>query len=198
MRHRIRAYVGLGIFAAASVSAAIGISAVSAPDPSGTTAAPAAAPGLEPPAQERLARAATEPFAEAETVRSVGGRLRVTLAVSYGDNVIRGSRVRLRCYNGRLVGPTLRAKPGHVLQIRLVNRLPELPEPPVHSVNVPHGLNSTNLHTHGLHVSPEGNSDNVYLDVRPGQTQDDEIRIPKDHVAGTFWYHPHRDRKSVV
>ena len=26
---------------------------------------------------------------------------------------------------------------------------------------MPHGFNTTNLHTHGLHVSPVGNSDNV-------------------------------------
>src|SRR5262249_33726862 len=130
--------------------------------------------------------------AEADTIRSADGVLRATLVVRYGDNVIRGSRVHLRSYNGRLVGPTLRAKPGDVLRIRVENRLPRIAEPPVHNVNVPHGLNSTNIHTHGLHVSPEGNSDNVYLDIKPGQTQEYEIKIPKDHVAGTFWYHPHR------
>jgi FtsP/CotA-like multicopper oxidase with cupredoxin domain/peroxiredoxin len=122
----------------------------------------------------------------------VDGQLRATLVVQYGDNVIRGSGVHLRSYNGSLVGPTLRAKPGDVLRIRVENRLPQLPEVPVHVVNVPHALNSTNIHTHGLHVSPEGNSDNIYLDIKPGQTQDYEIRIPQGHVAGTFWYHPHR------
>src|SRR5947209_2812390 len=99
-----------------------------------------------PPERESLARAAAEPFAEAAAVRSAGGVLRATLVVKYGDNVIRGSRVRLRCYNGRLVGPTLRARPGDVLQVRVENRLPPLAEPPVHAVNVPHALNSTNLH----------------------------------------------------
>jgi FtsP/CotA-like multicopper oxidase with cupredoxin domain len=144
------------------------------------------------PEQESLARAATEPFAEAEAIHSVDGVLRATLVVKYGDNVIRGSRAHLRSYNGRLVGPTLRAKPGDVLKIRVENRLPSIPGPPVHTVNVPHGLNSTNIHTHGLHVSPKGDSDNVYLDIKPGQAQDYEIKVPKDHVAGTFWYHPHR------
>src|SRR5262249_49159893 len=190
--HRTRAYLGLGLFAAVSTLAALGIWASSDPHHSTAAVSVGTAGAKLPPEREDLARSATEPFAEAETIRSVDGRLHVTLTVNYGDNVIRGSRVRLRCYNGRLVGPTLRAKPGDVLHVRLDNRLPEVPELPVHSVNVPHGLNSTNLHTHGLHVSPEGNSDNVYLDVRPGQTQDYEIKIPKDHVAGTFWYHPHR------
>jgi FtsP/CotA-like multicopper oxidase with cupredoxin domain/peroxiredoxin len=159
--------------------------------PAGTPE-PKPQPPKPPPEQESLARAATEPFAEAEAIRSVDGLLRATLAVQYGDNVIRGSHVHLRSYNGRLVGPTLRTKPGDVLKIRVENRLPQVPEPPVHTVNVPHGLNSTNVHTHGLHVSPEGNSDNVYLDIKPGQAQDYEITIPKDHVAGTFFYHPHK------
>src|SRR5258708_992957 len=49
----------------------------------------------------------------------------------------------------------------------------------------------TNLHTHGLTVSPRGNSDNVLLNVAPGQTQDYEIRLPTNHPSGLFWYHPH-------
>ena len=153
---------------------------------------PKARPLKPSPEQESLARAATEQFAEAEAIHSVDGQLRTTLVVKYGDNVIRGSSVHLRSYNGHLTGPTLRAKPGDVLKIRVENQLPPDTEPPVHEVNVPHGLNSTNIHTHGLHVSPEGNSDNIYLDIPPGKTRDYEIKIPKDHVAGTFWYHPHR------
>ena len=145
-----------------------------------------------PPEQERLALEAVDPYVKTETIRSVNGVLRATLRVEYGDNRIHGAFVHLRSYNGKLVGPTLRAKPGDVLQIRVDNQLPEIPETPVHTMNVPHALNSTNIHTHGLHVSPEGNSDNIYRDIKPGQTQDYEIKIPKNHVAGTFWYHPHR------
>ena len=190
----------IGLLCGAIVGVAATLYAWRFPDqgPESTPAVAAATPEPKaqrlksPPEQESLARAATEPFAEAEAIHSADGRLRATLVVKYGDNVIRGSRVRLRSYNGRLVGPTLRAKPGDVLRIRVENRLPPVPEPPVHAINVPHALNSTNIHTHGLHVSPEGNSDNVYLDIKPGQAQDYEIQIPKDHVAGTFWYHTHR------
>jgi FtsP/CotA-like multicopper oxidase with cupredoxin domain/peroxiredoxin len=196
--HLTDTWIGLLCGAVVGVFAALG--GWNFPD-RGRESIPAAAAGTPepkaqrlkpPPEQERLARAATEPFAEAEAIRSADGQLRATLVAKYGDNVIRGSRVHLRSYNGRLVGPTLRAKPGDVLRVRVENRLPPTPEPAVHSVNVPHGLNSTNIHTHGLHVSPEGNSDNVFLDIKPGQTRDYEIKIPKDHVAGTFFYHPHR------
>ena len=56
----------------------------------------------------------------------------------------------------------------------------------------PHEWTTTNLHTHGLHVSPGGNSDNVFLTVAPGEARPYEIRVPGDHPGGIFWYHPHR------
>jgi FtsP/CotA-like multicopper oxidase with cupredoxin domain len=49
----------------------------------------------------------------------------------------------------------------------------------------------TNLHFHGLHVSPSGNSDNVFRVVGPGQTAKYVIDIPVNHAQGTMWYHAH-------
>jgi FtsP/CotA-like multicopper oxidase with cupredoxin domain len=49
----------------------------------------------------------------------------------------------------------------------------------------------TNLHYHGLDVSPLENSDNVFLIDGPGDTINYQVIIPKDHDPGTFWYHPH-------
>jgi FtsP/CotA-like multicopper oxidase with cupredoxin domain len=66
-------------------------------------------------------------------------------------------------------------RPGDVIRLRLVNQLDQ----------------PTNLHTHGLHVSPSGNSDNVFLTVPPGRAQDFEFRIPANQPPGLFWYHPH-------
>ncbi|WP_232293675.1 multicopper oxidase family protein [Stigmatella aurantiaca] len=124
------------------------------------------------------------------------------LAVKYASNRIcrtleqgrctEVDTVKLRSYNGQLVGPTIEARPGDTLRILLDNQLP--PEPPrgMSDPNVPHGFNVTNLHTHGLHVSPEGNADNVMLAIEPGQKFEYEIKIPSDHPAGTFWYHAHK------
>ena len=78
-------------------------------------------------------------------------------------------------YNGTTPGPTLRLRPGDELRITLRNGLDE----------------ATNLHTHGLHVSPEGDSDNVFVSVGPGQTHTYRYRLPEDHRSGLFWYHPH-------
>jgi L-ascorbate oxidase len=65
-------------------------------------------------------------------------------------------------------------------------------------VNVPHCFNETNLHAHGLWVSPSGNSDNVLISINPGVTFEYEYNVPSDHAAGTFWYHPHKHGSTAL
>ena len=81
----------------------------------------------------------------------------------------------LRGYNGTIPGPMLIVEPGDRLEIELQNELDQV----------------TNLHTHGLHVSPLGHGDNVVFPLEPGETWDVEIDIPEDHFIGLDWYHPH-------
>jgi FtsP/CotA-like multicopper oxidase with cupredoxin domain len=122
---------------------------------------------------------------------------------------IGGCGVKLRSYNGALVGPTIRLKPGDTLNLTLHNGLPkESPEEvqaqfedennQAHLVARPHSFNTTNMHYHGLHVSPENNSDNVLLAIAPGEDQDYEVALPKDHPTGTFWYHPHAHGSTSI
>jgi FtsP/CotA-like multicopper oxidase with cupredoxin domain/peroxiredoxin len=59
-------------------------------------------------------------------------------------------------------------------------------------------FNTTNLHTHGLHVSPSGVSDNVLLQISPGATQNYKIVLPPDHPAGTYWYHAHKHGSTAA
>lgn len=54
--------------------------------------------------------------------------------------------------------------------------------------NIPHNFNTTNMHTHGWHVSPA--QDNIFLKVLPENDTLYAYDI-EDHQAGTFWYHPH-------
>ncbi|MEQ8603844.1 MAG: multicopper oxidase domain-containing protein [Marivibrio sp.] len=139
-----------------------------------------------------LSTYAGKPFAApSEIVASRNGVLEADLRVAYDHYTIADCAVRLRTYNGALVGPTLRVKPGDVLRVRLVNDLPPNKPHHAHDPNVPHGFNTTNLHTHGLWVSPLGNGDNVTLKIEPGTAFDYEIEIPEDHAPGTFWYHAH-------
>lgn len=143
-------------------------------------------------------------FQSPEVIASDGGVLDATLEVRYGDNQIAGCPVHLRSYNGKLVGPTLRAKPGDKIIIHLKNMLPANPPIDHQNMNIPHDFNTTNLHTHGLHVSPEGISDNVLRKMPPpadGSKEADyevEIEIPADHPTGTFWYHPHVHGSTAI
>ncbi len=146
-----------------------------------------------------VAPAARQKAAQPTVVRSLKDRLDVELVLDYALFSIGNDRVRLRTYNGQLVGPTLRAKAGDRLFVTLRNRLPVEPEEK-HEANDYHIWNTTNLHYHGLHVAPQGTgkleSDNVLIKLEPiadadGSVQEYEVHIPKEHPAGTFWYHPH-------
>ncbi|MDC5697913.1 multicopper oxidase family protein [Intrasporangium calvum] len=113
-------------------------------------------------------------LAQPAVLTSTGGRLEVELVAGRGVTLA-GRETQALGYNGSSPGPTLHVRPGDTLRVRLTNRLDE----------------ATNLHTHGLHVSPEGRSDNIFRVVGPGESGDYEFAIPADHPAGTFWYHPH-------
>lgn len=114
-------------------------------------------------------------FAMPEVLRSENGLLDVTLTASEGSHQVAGRAATTFAYNGSVPGPTLRLRPGDRLWLRLVNQLDD----------------ATNLHTHGLLVSPEGNADNVFVHIEPGESFDYEYQLPDDHPPGLFWYHPH-------
>jgi FtsP/CotA-like multicopper oxidase with cupredoxin domain len=134
------------------------------------------------------------PLRQPEVRASSEGTLSTTLRVAFAENQVGDQTVFTRTYEGSLPGPTLRVRPGDVMRIRLDNQLPPNPDQDqeVENVNRPHQPNTTNIHTHGMHVSPEGNSDNIFLRVQPGETFDYEFDIPQDHAGGLFWYHPHK------
>lgn len=50
----------------------------------------------------------------------------------------------------------------------------------------------TNIHTHGLHISGDGNADDITRVVEGGHCLDYNYTIPADHADGTYWYHAHR------
>jgi len=72
-----------------------------------------------------------------------------------------------------------------------------------------HGLNDTNLHFHGLHISPQQPQDWVFLQLQPvgttistpmgdpatvrvGSFQYAVNPLPSNQAEGTYWYHPHK------
>jgi FtsP/CotA-like multicopper oxidase with cupredoxin domain len=114
-------------------------------------------------------------FSEPSEVRSQGGVLRATIIATKQQSQLNGKSFTTMLYNRSLVGPTLRVNPGDRLELKLFNKLDE----------------PTNLHFHGMHVSPSGNADNIFREVGPGETANYVVDIPANHHPGMFWYHAH-------
>ncbi len=126
-----------------------------------------------------------------------------------------------------IVGPTLNMMRGETTGVLLSNAIQGCGADAIPGVkdNVsgwkPHDFTSTNLHTHGLHVSPQAPSDDVLIILdsknKPhaahaghanhngGHSAHHTLRseldatsyayryeLPGDHPVGTFWYHPHK------
>ncbi|MGR9015087.1 MAG: multicopper oxidase family protein, partial [Gammaproteobacteria bacterium] len=136
----------------------------------------------------------------------IGTEKRLDLNIVYTNGTLYNpatglyDKVKLRSYKGTdtnpntpFVSPTIDVSPGDTVRVTLNNKLPADPSCTdwTGDVNTPHCFNGTNLHSHGLWVSPTGNSDNVLLKINPGVSFQYEYNIPPDHPVGTFWYHTH-------
>jgi FtsP/CotA-like multicopper oxidase with cupredoxin domain len=109
------------------------------------------------------------------------------------------------CYlaNGNLVAPTIRVEPGKKdIVLRLTNRLSGELLPEIKQTDCVGGEkmappNSTNLHYHGLNISPACGQDEVVKTViEPNKTFQFNIKIPKEEPPGLYWYHPHVHMQS--
>lgn len=128
----------------------------------------------------------------------------------YNPSTDRKDKVSLRAYVSsdektpidpetyRFIAPTIDMKPGQTVRVTLHNNLPEEKTDCTNHQNKPNCFNSTNLHVHGLWVSPSGNSDNVLLEIKPKGKFQYEYNVPEDHPAGTYWYHPHVHGSTAV
>ena len=119
-----------------------------------------------------LPSAATAPGAPQVTVELAARPQRL----AHGD-----ASAEFWAYDGMLPGPELRLREEEPFFLRLHNALPE----------------ATNLHFHGLHVSPEGRGDNVWREIPPGDSADYELAVPRAS-GGLYWYHAHiRGRQAT-
>ncbi len=173
------------------------------------------APGaIQNPPTARVERVAPPPMvAAAGEAAPPSGEARLTLRIGYTETTLRNpgtkqlDKVKLRSYTSEgaasggdspFIAPTIEVFPGDTVRITLKNELPPEPDCDKEDVNEPHCFNTTNLHGHGLAVSPSGNSDNVLISIRPQVEFQYEYNIPADHPAGTFWYHPHRHGSTAL
>ncbi|AFY40113.1 multicopper oxidase type 3 [[Leptolyngbya] sp. PCC 7376] len=109
-----------------------------------------------------------------QVFRSENGLLEIDLTAQYSDLVLAEQPFpQMMTYNGQIPAPRLEVNAGDRLIIHFKNDLDQ----------------ATNLHFHGLHLSPD--QDNVFLKIAPGQSHTYELDIHPQQRAGTHWYHPH-------
>ena len=108
----------------------------------------------------------------------------------------------------------MRTKPGAKLSFHIDNQLPPYDSSAWQSLtglsptvmkNIPHHLNTTNLHVHGLEVIPHlfepvGTSEPSahMIAIEPGAQKDYTFELPDNHPTGLYWYHPHHHGSTSV
>ena len=137
--------------------------------------------------------AAAGDLLEPPIIRSVGGRLTTTITVATNSVTI-GGRTALQpvTYNSVFPAPTLLVRPGDFVDLTFNNKIvaDQADTKPGYG-RPPRFTNQTNLHYHGMHVSPNGTADNMGVVVNANGSWRYQFQIPANHPAGLFWYHAH-------
>jgi suppressor of ftsI len=97
-------------------------------------------------------------------------------------------------FEGREDPPVIRARPGEKIRLTYANEMSTRSQE--QCVDRP-CMNMTNLHFHGLHVSPNAPQDDVItMMALPGQSLHYVVDIPLDQPPGLYWYHTHPHGES--
>ncbi len=145
--------------------------------------------------------------AESQGAASTGSQPGYRLTADWLETELDGTRVKLRAWNGTVPGPVLEARPGDTMEVEVVNKLTAYDSSGWGGDhNVPHELNTTNLHVHGIEVAPHlfeplGTSDPLapMIEIPPeGGSKTYSFAIPPDQPPGLFWYHPHKHGATAV
>ena len=144
------------------------------------------------------------PLVEPQTVLPTGGVAELTLEAAPSRITVADQSFTSNVYNGQYIPPVFRLRRGDELRLRLVNRIGPA------DVQID-GTQATNMHYHGMSVSPLPPADDIYIVIpslqmiqNPGsahnhtgmQVRDNFVfeyrwRVPPDHEMGPFWYHSH-------
>ena len=144
-------------------------------------ASASAVPLRVPPVRERAARPHAA-LAQPPVLANLSG-LAHTVEVSITAaparlSLVPGTTSEVFAYNGHVPGPTLDVHEGDHVIVHFRNALPE----------------PTTVHWHGLHI-PAGADGSPLDPVMPGQRHDYVFDVAPG-TAGTYWYHPHPDRRA--
>lgn len=93
-------------------------------------------------------------------------------------SLVPGKTTDVLAFNGQVPGPTLEFREGDHVVIHFHNHLPEATSVHWHGLHIPVSADGSALHP----VGPGGSYEYVF-DILPG-------------AAGTYWYHPHPDRRT--
>ena len=98
-------------------------------------------------------------------------------------------------FKGKTIPPVIRVTPGDDIRLRYVNKLPAQS---TEKCATGPCTNMTNLHFHGLHVSPERPQDDVLtMMAMPGETLNYTVVVPPYSPPGLYWYHTHPHGESA-
>jgi FtsP/CotA-like multicopper oxidase with cupredoxin domain len=108
------------------------------------------------------------------------GVVEVTLTAAPARIQLRpgGPLVSVLAYNGTVPGPTLDLHEGDSVIIHFRNKLSE----------------PTTVHWHGFHIPADADG-SPFVPIAPGTAHDYRFRLAAGS-AGTYWYHPHPDRRT--
>lgn len=201
-----RQFLIAGSGLAAALSAPGWAQAQTAPVPGGSEPT-----GGNPPAPPSPDLKPLKKFQEPTAIASRQGVATVDLrleSVVFNYEIAAGSTpvsVCTRSYNGLIPGPTVMLDAGDRVELQLSNTL--VGDGPEAKLNAPNMFNTTNIHFHGLHVSPRSygkdgestlSSDDVLYELHPRDSVDKPIPshqwcvwLPDFHAPGTHWYHSH-------
>src|SRR5438132_8206016 len=99
-------------------------------------------------------------------------------------------------YQGNNTPPVIRVQPGSTLNVEYKNELAARSKEDCLGHPC---MQMTNLHFHGLHVSPNAPQDDV-LDMMasPGEMLHYSVEVPPQQPPGLYWYHTHSHGESYV
>jgi suppressor of ftsI len=144
------------------------------------------------------------PLVEPQMIPATGGVADLTLEAAPSRITVADQSFTSNVYNGQYIPPVFRLRRGDELRLRLVNRIG------LADVQID-GSQATNIHYHGMSVSPLPPADDIYIVIPSLQMIQDPIsshnhagmqmrdsfifeyrwRVPQDHEMGPFWYHSH-------
>jgi suppressor of ftsI len=115
-----------------------------------------------------------EPLIQPSEIRSQNGVMDATITAASGRLQLGETELPGFFYNGSYLPPLLRVRLGDVIRIKFKNELLD---------------GFSNLHYHGMNVSPRGRSDNVFIHVLPGHEFNYEVTVPSAgrQGPGMFW-----------